>query len=139
MAIMSVVGSDILVQRVAGVGPFRNLSGVTVPLDFKGFPDSRACLEGIELEGLSPSLRTVHRIGTKITEGRQLKLVDPFAQAKLLPQQESPKGKEKSEPDSSFLALMEYNFARTNKTLRVRPVLPRAGNPRHDRAVAQAR
>src|ERR1700719_389270 len=89
---------------------FKNLSSVTVPFDFKGFPNSRPCLNGIELEGLSTSLRTAHRFGTEITEGRELKLVDPLAQVKLLQQQESPKVKEKSEPDSSFLTLSEVIF-----------------------------
>jgi hypothetical protein len=47
---------------------FRNLSSATVPFDFKGFPDSRPWLDGIELENVAESLRTAHRFEPEIAE-----------------------------------------------------------------------
>src|SRR5882724_5462107 len=78
---------------------FRNLSSVTVPFDFKGFPDSRPCLNGIELENVAESLRTAHRFEPEIAVGRELKLVNPLEQSKLLQQQNESPGDQKRETD----------------------------------------
>src|SRR5882672_10797256 len=64
----------------------RNLSTVTIPFDFTGFPETRPCLNGIELENISEALRTTHTFGPEITKGRDLKLVDRHEQMKLLKQ-----------------------------------------------------
>jgi hypothetical protein len=98
---------------------FGNLSNVTVPFDFKGFPDSRPCLNGIELENVSASLRTAHRFEPEIIEGRELRLVNPLEQSKLLQQRagspgnqkkELPNDNQKTRPDLSFLVLSEIVF-----------------------------
>lgn len=67
----------------------RNLSTVSVPFDFKGFPETRPCLNGIELESVSDAQRTIHTFGPEITEGLDLKLVDRHEQIKLLTQRDA--------------------------------------------------
>ena len=56
---------------------FRDLANLTIPLDFKGFAEGRPCLRGIDLEGSSEPFRTTHTLGTEITNGRELRLIDP--------------------------------------------------------------
>ena len=98
---------------------FRNLSSVTVPFDFKGFPDSRPCLDGIELENVAESLRTAHRFEPEIAEGRELKLVNPLEQSKLLQQRDASPNIQRermtpeaqhSGPELNFLVLSEIVF-----------------------------
>src|SRR5271167_3663033 len=66
----------------------KNLANVTVPFDFKGFPEGRPCLKGIELEGPPEYLRTTHQFGLEIAKGRELTLVDRREQLNLLHQKE---------------------------------------------------
>jgi hypothetical protein len=61
----------------------KNLANVTVPFDFKGFPDGRPCLKGIELENPPEYLRTTHQLGPEIVKGRELNLVDRHEQLQL--------------------------------------------------------
>src|SRR5260370_40126187 len=68
---------------------FRNLSTVSMPFDFAGFPETRPCLSGIELEDISDAMRTTHVFGPEITKGMDLKLVDRHEQIKLLKQQDA--------------------------------------------------
>jgi hypothetical protein len=98
---------------------FRNLASVTVPLDFKGFPEGRPCLRGIELENLSESLRTAHTLGPEITKGRDLRLVDPLEQRKLLRQRDASSSNQKEKlsgedqktgSELNFLVLSEIAF-----------------------------
>jgi hypothetical protein len=93
----------------------KNLSKITLPLDFDGFPEGRPCLKGIELENPSGALKTAHAFGSEITKGRELNLVDPLEQTKLLKQrntasanQQKPAGR--SENDLNFLVFSEIAF-----------------------------
>ena len=52
----------------------RNLSTVSMPFDFTGFPETQPCLNGIELGNVSEAQRIVHTFGPEITKGRDLKL-----------------------------------------------------------------
>jgi hypothetical protein len=61
----------------------KNLANVTVPFDFKGFPEGRPCLQGIELESPPEYLRTTHKFGDEIAKGRELRLVDRHEQLQL--------------------------------------------------------
>jgi len=61
----------------------RNLANATIPFDFKGFPEGRPCLNGIELENLSEPLQATHTFGPEITKGRELNLVERHEQLKL--------------------------------------------------------
>ena len=56
---------------------FGDLANLTMPFDFKGFPEGRPCLNGIKLEQSLESLRTIHAIGREITQGTELRLIDP--------------------------------------------------------------
>jgi hypothetical protein len=98
---------------------FRNLASVTVPFDFKGFPEGRPCLRGIELENLSEALRTAHTFGSEITKGRDLRLVDPLEQGKLLQQRDASSSNQKEKLtgedqktgfELNFLVLSEIAF-----------------------------
>jgi hypothetical protein len=98
---------------------YKNLSTVSVPFDFTGFPETRPCLSGIELENISEAMRTTHTFGPEITKGLDLKLVDRHEQIKLLEQRDaSPtvaKEKLNAEPqqtgsDLNFLVLSEIAF-----------------------------
>ena len=60
-----------------------NLATVTVPFDFKGFPENRPCLQGMELENVSGAMRTAHTFGSDFVRGTDMKLVNPLDQAKL--------------------------------------------------------
>jgi len=51
----------------------KNLANVTVPFDFKGFPEGRPCLKGIELEGPPEYLRTTHQFGPENRERKRVK------------------------------------------------------------------
>ena len=93
----------------------KNLSKITVPLDFNGFPEGRPCLTGIELESPSESLNTAHVFGPEITKGRELNLVDPLEQTKLLKQASGNQTKEyqngqKNGSESNFLLFSEIGF-----------------------------
>src|SRR5438132_549307 len=59
-----------------------NIASVTVPFDFKGFPESRPCLDGMELENVSEAMRTAHTFGSAFVRGTELKLVNPLDQTK---------------------------------------------------------
>jgi len=61
----------------------RNLANATIPFDFKGFPEGRPCLNGIELENLSEPLEAIHGFGPEIAKGRELDLVERHEQLKL--------------------------------------------------------
>jgi hypothetical protein len=65
----------------------KNLANLTIPFDFKGFPESRPCLKGIELENLSESGRLTHEFGPEILKGRELRLVDRHKQLQLFRKQ----------------------------------------------------
>jgi hypothetical protein len=67
----------------------KNLSKITLPLDFNGFPEGRPCLAGIALENSSDAPKLAHVFGPEITDGRQLKLVEPLEQTKLLKQRDA--------------------------------------------------
>jgi hypothetical protein len=98
---------------------FRNVSTVSAPLDFQGFPESRPCLDGIELENVSDAQRTIHTFGPEVTRGLQLKLVDRHEQVKLLKQRDaSPSvrkeklttGSQQTGSELNFLVLSEIAF-----------------------------
>ena len=97
----------------------RNLSTVSVPFDFTGFPETRPCLNGIELENVSEAQRIIHTFGLEITKGRDLKLVDHHEQLKLLKQRDAsptvPKEKltvesQQTGSELNFLVLSEIVF-----------------------------
>jgi hypothetical protein len=97
----------------------KNLANLTVPFGFKGFPEGRPCLRGIELENASESLRTAHTFGSEITKGMELRLIDPLEQAKLSQQQDASssnqkekltKDDQKTNPELNFLVLSEIVF-----------------------------
>lgn len=93
----------------------KNLSKITLPLDFDGFPEGRPCLTGIELENPSDALKTAHAFGPEITKGRELNLVDPLEQIKLLRQRDmasanQPKQAGQSGDDLNFLIFSEIAF-----------------------------
>lgn len=93
----------------------RNLSKVTLPLDFKGFPEARPCLTGIELENPSDAVKTAHAFGPEITSGRELNLVDPVEQTKLLKQRDTTSASQPTRAvqggnDLNFLVFSEIAF-----------------------------
>ena len=93
----------------------KNLSKITLPLDFNGFPEGRPCLTGIELENSSDALKIAHVFGPEITNGRELKLVEPLEQTKLLKQRDTasanqPKQAAPSGNDLNFLIFSEIAF-----------------------------
>jgi hypothetical protein len=85
----------------------KNLSKITIPLDFNGFPEGCPCLTGIELESPSEFLNTAHVFGPEITKGRELNLVDPLEQTKLLKQ---PSGNQVKESQNGQTNGSELNF-----------------------------
>jgi hypothetical protein len=98
---------------------YKNLSTVSVPFDFTGFPETRPCLNGIELENISEAMRITHTFGPEITKGPDLKLVDRQEQIGLLKQRDASPNvqKEKLTPgsqqtgsDLNFLVLSEIAF-----------------------------
>ena len=98
----------------------KNLSNTTVPLDFNGFPDGRPCLSGIELEKPSDALKTAHGFGPEITEGRELILVDPVEQTKLLKQRDAASSNQPNQAAQSgnnlnFLVFSEIAFDTKHK------------------------
>jgi hypothetical protein len=56
----------------------KNLANVTVPFDFKGFPEGR--------------LRTTHQFGAEIAKGRELNLVDRHEQLRLFRKRDEASG-----------------------------------------------
>jgi hypothetical protein len=95
---------------------FRNLSNVTVTFDFKGFPEERSCLRGIELEKNSEPFRTTHALPQEITKGMDIRLVDTVQERELL-QQRDRLSKDPNEPalddpraNSNVLVLSEIVF-----------------------------
>ena len=110
----------------------KNLSTVSEPFDFTGFPETRPCLNGIELEHVSEAQRIIHTFGPEITQGRDLKLVDRHEQTKLLKQRDAspivPNEKltEESQQNGSelnFLALSEIAFDKKHQFAVVKYVL----------------
>jgi hypothetical protein len=102
----------------------KNLSTVSIPFDFKGFPETRPCLSGIELENISEARRTTHTFGPEITKGLDLKLVDRHEQIKLLKQRDASPNvqKEKLATESkqtgselNFLVLSEIAFDKNHQ------------------------
>jgi hypothetical protein len=102
----------------------KNLSTVSVPFDFTGFPETRPCLNGIELENVSEAQRMIHTFGPEITNGRDLKLVDRHQQIMLLKQRDAsptiPKEQLNSESQQNgselnFVALSEIAFDKNHQ------------------------
>ena len=97
----------------------RNLSSVTIPFDYKGFPDGRPCLRGLELETVSEPLQTSHTFDQEITKGTDLRLVDQVEQGKLRQQGDASRGNQKEKVtvdaqkphfDFAYLVLSEIVF-----------------------------
>jgi hypothetical protein len=102
----------------------RNLSSVTIPFDFKGFPDGRPCLNGIELDNASESLRMTHTLDQQITKGLDITLVGSAEREKLrkagdalrASQKRTPSGNgQKVSSDSSYFVLSEIVFDTTRQ------------------------
>ena len=83
----------------------KNLSKVTVPLNYDGFPEGRPCLSGIELEGFPEAAKSAHTFGPEITKGRELNLVDRHEQTKLLEERTKQSGQRGN--DLNFLIFSE--------------------------------
>jgi hypothetical protein len=99
---------------------FRNLSIVTSHFEFGGFPETRPCLAGIELENPSNAMKIAHVFGPEITNGRDLKLVNPLEQVELLKQRKTTSADQskqvaQDENDLNFLMLSEIVFDTTHK------------------------
>ena len=90
----------------------KNLSKITLPLDFNGFPEGRPCLSGIELESSLDALKSAHAFGPEIAKGRDLNLVDPVEQTKLLEERAKQSGS--TENDLNFLIFSEIAFDKTH-------------------------
>ena len=93
----------------------KNLSQVTLPLDFNGFPEGRPCLTGVKLENSSDALKIAHIFGPEITKGREIKLVDALEQTKLLKQRNrasanQPNKAAQTGNDLNFLIFSEIAF-----------------------------
>ena len=63
---------------------FSRLANQTAPFLPADLPQGSACAQGIDLEDQSNARGPLHRFGPEITKGRELFLVDPSEQAKLL-------------------------------------------------------
>lgn len=94
----------------------RNLSNVTVPFDFKGFPETRPCLKGIELESDSAPFRATHVLDEGVTKGMGIRLVDSVQKRELLEQRDF-MSKDRDEPalsdrraNTNVLVLSEVVF-----------------------------
>ncbi|HXZ10962.1 MAG TPA: hypothetical protein VEG64_01095 [Candidatus Sulfotelmatobacter sp.] len=103
---------------------FRNLAKTTIPLDFKGFPEGRPCLVGIDLGDPSEALRASHTFGPEITQGRQLKILDSEEQKTLLRQRDSRSVADAQDsfqdspnrgPESNILVLSEIAFDKSHR------------------------
>jgi hypothetical protein len=108
---------------------FRNLSNVTVTFDFKGFPEGRPCLRGIELENDSEPFQTTHALPREITKGMDIRLVDTVQKRELL-QQRDALSKDKNEPalddrraHTNVLVLSEIVFDTDNQFALVKYLL----------------
>jgi hypothetical protein len=102
----------------------KNLSTASVPFDFVGFPETRPCLRGIELENISEAQRTTHIFGEEITKGRDLKLVDRHEQIRIWKQRDAARNiqneKLTGEPEQggselNFLVLSEIAFDKEHR------------------------
>ena len=71
-------------DKIGPVLHIKNVADVTIPFDFKGFPEGRPCLKGVELESPPNYLRTTHKLGAEIIKGREIKLVDRHEQLQRL-------------------------------------------------------
>ena len=107
---------------------FRRLANQTAPFAPTDLPPGSPCVDGIVLQDQSSARRILHRFNADILKGRDLLLVDPIEQARILEQKE---GEAKSHDDKSkeellkitesiasdygFLALSEIVFDRTQK------------------------
>lgn len=98
----------------SGALHFKNLSKITLPLNFDGFPEGRPCLAGIELENLPAALKPVHVFRPEIMKGMDLTLVDPLEQTRLLDERakssNQPKQTAQSRDDLNFLVFSEIAF-----------------------------
>jgi hypothetical protein len=83
----------------------KNLASVTVPFDFKGFPEGRPCLKGITLESPLEALAATHAFGPEIGIGRDLKLVDSHEQINLFRKRDA-----RDKNDLDFLIFSEIAF-----------------------------
>ena len=87
--------SDVYRSFLDQFGPLlhvKTVANVTAPFDFKGFPEGRPCLKGIELESPSEYLRTTHQFGAEIAKGRDLNLVDRHEQLQLFRKRDEASG-----------------------------------------------
>jgi hypothetical protein len=98
----------------------KKLSNTILPLDFNGFPDGHPCLSGIELETPPDAPKTAHGFGPEITKGRELILVDPVEQTKLLKQRDTASPNQSNQAaqsgnDLNFLVFSEIAFDTKHK------------------------
>ena len=84
----------------------KNLADRTVLLDFRGFPSTRPCLKGIELENLSDE---THGFNPDTAKKWALDLVDRHEQLKLIA------SKDKPGPELNFLIFSEITFDRKHQ------------------------
>jgi len=116
-------------QKISPYLHFRNLSNVTVTFDFKGFPEGRPCLRGIELEKNSEPFRTTHALPQDVTRGMDVRLVDTVQKRELLQQRDAlPKDKDEPALDdrrarTNVLVLSEIVFDKKNQFALVKYLL----------------
>jgi len=83
----------------------KNIASVTVPFDFKGFPEGRLCLKGIKLESPLEALAATHAFGSEIGKGRELTLVDSHEQMNLFRKRDA-----RDKNDLDFVIFSEIVF-----------------------------
>jgi hypothetical protein len=94
----------------------KNLASLTVPFDFKGFPEGRPCLKGIELGNLPEALQSTHEFGPEILKGRELNLVDRHKQLRLFRNRDAGSAKQATQnatgakDDVNFVIFSEIAF-----------------------------
>jgi hypothetical protein len=107
---------------------FRRIANQTAPFAPSDLPQGSPCVHGMVLENQSSARRVLHRFGPEIISGRDLILVDPIEQARILEQKEI-EGKshgdksqeelikmtERVASDYGFLALSEIVFDQTHR------------------------
>lgn len=107
---------------------FRRLANQTAPFVPADLPPGSPCVDGIVLQDQSSARRILHRFSADILNGRDLQLVDPIEQARILEQKEAEakshgekskeelvKITERIASDYGFLALSEIAFDQTKK------------------------
>jgi hypothetical protein len=83
----------------------KNLASITVPFDFKGFPEGRPCLKGITLESPLEAQAATHPFGPEIGKGRELRLVDRHEQMILFRKRDA-----RDRNDLDFVIFSEIAF-----------------------------